>query len=54
MKNVKERHVQCPFEKNCTNTTYCHFWKTEVTDRINGRLVIVRDVFDCDRPVIKV
>lgn len=31
MKNVKERHIRSPFEKNCTNTTYCHFWKTEVS-----------------------
>lgn len=54
MENVKERHIQCPFIKDCTNTTYCHYWKTEVTDKTDGRLVIMRDIHDCDRPVRKV
>lgn len=54
MEGVKEKHIQCPFEKDCTNTTYCHCWKTEITSRTDGKLIIVRDIFDCDRSVIKV
>ena len=52
---IKERHVKCPYEKQCTSEIgYCHRWKLEATSKNGNRMHIIRLVYDCNRPLSKV
>ena len=55
MSIIKERHVKCPYEKQCTSEIgYCHRWKLEATSKNGNRMHVVRLVYDCNRPLTKV
>lgn len=55
MSIVKERHVKCPYEKQCTSVAgNCHRWKLEATSKNGNRMSVVRLVYDCSRPLTKV
>lgn len=50
-----EKHVKCPYLKDCTSKIgFCHRHTTEAFADVNGRLEIVKVIHDCNKPLIKV
>ena len=55
MENNKEKHMECPYKKDCKATIgFCHIWKDQITYRENGIVKMETIIYDCDRPLKKV
>ena len=52
---IEEKHILCPYEKECKSLAgYCHRWKIETTNLVNGKMIITKIIHDCDKPLTKI
>lgn len=52
---VSEHHVPCPYQDTCYSPDgFCHRWKSETIIRHDGRLMVRKEIYDCDKPLEKI
>lgn len=52
---VSEHHVPCPYQDTCCSPDgFCHRCKSETIIRHDGRLMVRKEIYDCDKILKKI